>query len=564
MQDHSPSDIHNGNARPYCVSVDWLSLSCRDSGFVFWDKEAQPSGYKIVHLSHGSKVFKDLFEVYDPDGQLIGELHSHPWSSAMNERSCIFKSDNALLYQPDAVEQIFACLTALALEYRGINRLDLCCDQSEFYGGLLPQNLLDKYFHRKLLKLGTNHGINFFDLGYYGTTGNIGGRLHAWSKMPIPDPKRREAEQAALMERNEALRAVGLKELDPSPARHIDELPAIVHNSVTWGTRGNGVQVQLYNKTKELQEKKLKHYIVDAWRACGLDLQRDVYRVEIRIHGRGKGVINPQTGEEFQINLTDVIMQQQVEELFFAFAERHFKFFRADGKVKLRQNRPVQLWQRRDPVLKPKQTKPHKDPTRFVLVLANAVSRELVACEKQDKRAREAGLPSPTADYIKPLQKVQGYFRDAYNIAQWMQDQDLEHKFTDGETVVRKPVSYRTSRAWTMGRIAEEVQSKVRAWMKKYRPDRLREFREREAEHMTYARQQEYFAQCRRLDERLAASVVDPQEVFALRDTGYVRAVESSLASIVYPEYINKDLLSFDPPSYSEIDWDNLSDDTPF
>lgn len=563
MADPSPSDFHNGNARPYCVSVDWLSVSCRDSGFVFWDKEDQPSGYKIVHLSHGSKVFKDLFEVYDPDGQLLGELHAHPWSSAMNERSCIFKSDNALLYQPDAVEQIFACLTALALEYRGINRLDLCCDQNEFYGGLLPQNLLDKYFHRKLLKLGTNHGINFFDLGYYGTTGNIGGRLHAWSKMPIPDPKKREAEQEALMERNEALRAVGLKELDPSPARHIDELPSIVHNSVTWGTRGNGVQVQLYNKTKELQEKKLKHYIVDAWRACGLDLQRDVYRVEIRIHGRGKGVINPQTGEEFQINLTDVIMQQQVEELFFAFADRHFKFFRADGKVKLRQNRPVCLWQRRDPVLKPKQTKPKKNPTRFVLILTNAVSRELADCEKQDQRAKEAGMKSPTAVFLDPLRRVRDYFRDAYNIAEWMEDQKLEEKFMEGDSVVPKPMQWRTSHAWTMGKIAQDVEAKVRGWLKRYNPDKLQQEREKEMLHMTYEQQERYKKECENKEFFWAHQIVNPDDVFKPSEA-YKAAMNFSVSSIIYPEYIEKDSLPFEPPSDSYVNWDNLSDDTPF
>ena len=242
------------NARPYCVSLDWLSVSCRDQGFIFYDREEQASGYKLVKLEHGSKCFAYLANLYDPDGQLIGELHAMPYNKAMDRRAVIVKADNALLYQRDGVEQLFAAISSLALYYKGINRIDLACDQNEFYGGLLPVNLMKQYFDdsRPVLKLGCNHGISYFDLNYYGTASS--NSLSAWSKMPIPDAKKRAAQQEAIHQQNEELAKVGLPLLDESPAHAVEPSERLCeqYQSVTWGTRGNGVQVQLYNKTKEL------------------------------------------------------------------------------------------------------------------------------------------------------------------------------------------------------------------------------------------------------------------------------------------------------------------------
>lgn len=474
MNDQTPKTFNeqDGNARPYCVSLDWLSVSCRDQGFIFYDREKQPSGYKLVKLNHGSKCFAYLAEIYDPEGQIIGELHAKPYNKAMDERCVIVKADNALLYQRDGIEQLFACTTALALYYKGINRIDLACDQNEFYGGLLPMHLMEKYFSkdREVLKLGCNHGINYFNLNYYSTTSKNG--LICWSKMPIPSEKKRKAVVDEIAKQNEELAKVGLPLLDANQAKAIEptERESEMYQSVTWGTRGNGVQVQLYNKTKELQEKKLKHYIVDAWKAAGLDVSRNVYRVEIRIHGRGKGVLNLETGKEFEINLIDCMLQEQIEQFFFAYAERHFKFFRNKGLVKLRQNDPITLWNRREPILKPKLSKTTRNPSRFTLVLLNAIKKEEIVMKavvqsEQDRVNRGEIIDVPQGDVktLKALSSVANYLEDAFLLKEWSKSKEWEERYRNGTLLKPIDLEGHVSQAWKGTRYGAELLSRIRA-----------------------------------------------------------------------------------------------------
>lgn len=555
QQKDSTFNEADGNARPYCVSLDWLSVSCRDQGFLFLDREEQPSGYKLVKMDHGSKCFAYLADIYDPHGQHIGELQAIPYNKAMDSRSVIVKADNELLYQADGVEQFFACITALALYYRGINRLDLACDQNEFYGGLLPTNLIRRYLDREYLKIGCNHLLLWMDLGYHGVVNSNG--LTAWSKMPLVDEKARHAEEDAIREKNEELAKVGLPLLDPSPAHAIDVRERDhVYTSVTWGTRGNGVQVQLYNKTKELQEKKLKHYIVDAWKNAGLDVSRDVYRVEIRIKGRGKGVVNQISGKEFEINLIDCFLQEQIEDFFFAFAERHFKFYKDDGHVKKRQNVEVELWHRRPPILKPKLTQTAKNPSRFTLVLANSVFKEEVAMSQLIKREEEMlhaemvrrKQANPSAfdadkEYaaidlrmrgskkvLSALTAVGDYFRDCYLLKNWLQNQDFEEKYRNNDVLMPLPPAERCSRAFKGSAYAMELYQRIR--------ERCgRAIFSSEAE--------------RRRDER---RILDAQE-----EKRYLDSVVNSFRTITYCEYVPKDEYPFPPPSDDlKVDWDEF------
>lgn len=533
----------SGNFRPFCVSLDWLSVSCIDQGYIFYDREEQPSGYKLVAQNHGSTIYRSLFDIYDPSGVLVGELHAHPYNKSIDQRSVIVKADNALLYQRDGVEQLFACVTSLALYYRGINRIDLACDQNEFYGGRTPLNLIRDYFDedkRPIIKLGANSGIDFFDFGIYATE-KKGGGFTAWSKMPLPTEKQRTKQAQIIAERNRELAKVGLPLLDAEPAHAID--PADVakpsRTSVTWGTRGNGVQVQLYNKTKELQEVKLKHHIVDAWKAAGLDISKDVWRVEIRIHGRGKGLLNPVTGKEFQINLIDCLLQEQIEELFFAYAERHFKFFRNTGHVKVRQNAPIMLWERAEPVLKPKQTKTKRNPTRFTLVIANAVQKERVYMASVMEREQAAGhvrTDYATTSTLEALDKVSEYFREAYLLQEWEEQQHLEEKFENGDILKRMPPEKRVYNSWKHSAIYEELLGKIN---KLVRPHRQRE---NTSLSLPWPIQQ-------KMDN------TPPPDLLAM-----AAAVEQSFRTITYCEYVPKVELEEEDTKEEPIpiDWDTF------
>lgn len=443
-------------ARPYHVSLDWLSLSCRTTPFSFLDREVQPTGYVLEHLMHGSKFFRHIAAVYDPEGTLVGELSWEPCNPAIHKESCIFKADNSLLYEREGVERFWCAVLGLQLEYRGINRIDLACDQNEFFNGLKPQNLLDRYFARKYLKLGVNHGIDFFDLKYHGVQNREGG-LTAWTKIPLVTKKQRENYLKHIEERNADIGDSGIPHLKADFAHQCESLDPLTHNSVTWGLRGNPVQVQLYNKTKELQEVKMKHHIVNAWKEAGLNLCEDVYRVEIRIQGRGKGLVNPATGKEFNLNLQDVVLQEQIEELFFAYASKYFAFYHEQGKDRVSRNKPLQLWHRRPASLLPRQTKPKRNPSRFTLVLVNAIKRE------------EACTPI-TPEYEstrKALRAVGSYLESAYELQAWAEDKELSEKYQSGYSLVPESPEHRNTRAWTIGKVAQHVIERAAEWKRK-------------------------------------------------------------------------------------------------
>lgn len=120
-------------------------------------------------------------------------------------------------------------------------------DCNEFYGGLKPQKLLDNYFNMRYLKLGNND---------------------PWVKMSGGYKLKFRANNSQKIKLDGDGQTVG----------------AFRASSVTWGQRSSDIQVQVYNKSKELREVKMKHHIVDWWKQNGLETEEsDVYRVEIRI-----------------------------------------------------------------------------------------------------------------------------------------------------------------------------------------------------------------------------------------------------------------------------------------
>lgn len=452
MEISNPQDKNN---RPFCISLDWLSLSCHITGFLFTDREEQPSGYHLVHMEYGSKIFRHIAEIYDPDGELIGQLQWEPYSSALNPRLAIFKCDNALLYREGGIEQFFCAVVALHLEYRGINRLDIACDQNEFYGGLTPQNLIIRYFNHKYLKLGINHGFSHFDLNYYGVRGKHG--LQAWSAIPLTSKEAREKYVKHVEERNREIAGTGVQPLKCEMPRRVESIKDEITNSVTWGTRGAGVQVQFYNKTKELQEVHMKRYIVEAWKAAGLDVSRDVYRVEMRIHAQGKGVVNLETGKPFELHMQDIMFQEQIEELFFAYAGRHFQFYISDGHVRKDQNKPLKLWNVRPPIIKPKLIKAHRNPSRFTLQIVNAVLREKAQAEK-----------SGMTEAARMLEQVSKYLQNAYDLEAWVEYNNVVNN-VNRKDLEPMPPEARAVQAWGATEIAGKVIERVTKWRKKNR-----------------------------------------------------------------------------------------------
>ena len=366
------------NLRPYAVSLDWLQLNCAAMpGFA---PERDTLTHHHVPVGHGSKVFRDIVNVYDSDGCCIGNISFHPYSSAIPANTVIFKAENCVLYEPDPVQRIFEYFAEANLRYKGITRIDIAYDCHEFYGGMKPQNLINNYFSLKYLKVGNNS---------------------PWVKMRGGYSLRFRSGNSQKLKMEE----------EPGQSRKF------LAQSVTWGNRSSDIQVQYYNKTTELKEVKMKPHIWEWWKENGLNPdERDVYRVEIRITGL-KTVRNNENHAVFKLNAHDIIMQEQIEHLYAAFAAKYFRFYRARDISHIERMPEIRLFSHvQKPLFKPLHNKKKQGYTRGTKILLNWIESHIRA------NAEEKNMLS------LDLESVRTYLIATYGLGQYVSEREEKRK----------------------------------------------------------------------------------------------------------------------------------------
>ena len=366
------------NNRPYLVSIDWLQIHvrCRANFDPF---SPNLLGYAFRPLGHGSKTFKQLLEVYEPDGIMLGVIAMLPYSPQLHPLTCIFKVENSVLYEADMVSRIFNFFGACELQYKGITRLDICYDSNELYGGLKHQSLMQNYISKRYLKIGLNRGWLAFNLGY---TLNV----------------------------NKKGYKTILSNEDKSQ-RPLDHIPDMDIETVTWGSRASDVQVQVYNKSAELRQVKMKHHIVNAWKQAGIDTEREVYRVEIRIARGGKQLKNTKNGSRFDLSLNEILTQDLLEQLFSDYAHKYFRFFINKGIGRIQRMKEIKLFcLNRQHIVRPQRLTKKKDFSKMHKVLINYLDKQIVSNKELDN------------EVVEELTKAKEYFIQAYGMEKWYQD----------------------------------------------------------------------------------------------------------------------------------------------
>lgn len=195
---------------------------------------------------------------------------------------CLAKVANSLLYTSNWATIFTDCLRALGWRWVGVNRLDLCCDFNYFANGRLPALFVADYLHKP-----TKNRPSFLRRG-----------SNKW-------------------------RAVGERTIS---ANMIDTL--------SWGKRDSPVQVNLYNKTKELLEVHSKPWIVAKWNENGLlhgkddsDTMHYVWRVEFSINPTALAFRAKDKSQVFDVSLDSVSTQSHLQELFETLLPRYFQFY---------------------------------------------------------------------------------------------------------------------------------------------------------------------------------------------------------------------------------------------
>lgn len=422
QQSHPHTEKKDGRLRPYVISIDWLQMSVRLTQHFVAD-DTNMWGFSSKRKAIGSKVWKDIFEVYDEEGIMIGTLACHPHSEAIRQDAGTLKFENDLLYEENAIDRAFAAIKFLGLEYRGITRIDIAYDCNELYNGLKIESLIKGYLDRKYIKRGQNKWMLVGNSNYYG----VGRGDDVQLLNQKPEYLKTKAEKAA--DRKKRAEQVNLNKevgipIDDDDVRELFEVPTYSIGSITWGFRSNAIQVQIYDKSRELREVKFKKHIWQTWINAGLDVKRPVYRLEIRIQNQGKHVVNLRTGKAFVISALDVITQEQLEQMYFDYAEKYLCFHhnKGDERHKERMPRLQILSLCNQPVMRPKRSVFGKDYTRGTKIALNQLNKEIVANKQLENNVAQA------------LKEARDYLERSYELhlqqTKWMRE-DLHKIFGD-------------------------------------------------------------------------------------------------------------------------------------
>lgn len=350
---------------PYVISCDWFSYSCYVP-FAF--RSVSPgSEEKLAKLYHVYKYRTREFEV-------VASKEFHPcfsmscslrWNDVevcslffgdkRNPKSLagIAKVANSFLYYGDWAKVFLDALSAVGWRHVSVKRVDVCADFELFLNGRKPLQFIHDY-----LSAPTASSTSFIR-----------------------------------------------KSSNKYVATGVRAVAANIVQSVRWGTRESPVQVNLYNKTQELADVKMKPWIVAKWQQNGLQTGIDehgrahwVWRVEFSIDCQQLALRMKNKSKVWDVSLNDVADQASLANLFAVLVPSYFQFYTLTiddvrRHAKVRDLQPIELF---DLVNLPKNvttmTLSRKIGSgRTERILANRLG-ELVASGAISKEKRDAAL----------------------------------------------------------------------------------------------------------------------------------------------------------------------------
>ena len=263
---------------PYAINVDWLQVFCHDGNTgnlssIYFEKSA----YEFQLLPHGSRHFKELWEVHNEDGDKYAIIQRVPHSSIISADGAIIQLCNRELYRPHYAAEFLLFLSAHKFTYKSISRLDVCFDSNVLRNRLRHSTFITKIMQGLVLK--NNQSKVQWN---FSSVANVGKPMEC--------------------------------------------------NSCSFGSKSSGVSTKMYNKTLEMKEQTNKPYITENWVCNGLNINEDVWRIEISIKSDSSTTIRTESGEIFRLSADSLQMQEIVEDIFFSYANKYFSFKSNTGK----------------------------------------------------------------------------------------------------------------------------------------------------------------------------------------------------------------------------------------
>lgn len=258
-----------------CLNFDWLELFLYEPNPIGEPRDEYyftRAGFVVRPREYGTRVYRQMFTLYEGEAPVC-EIRREPCSprsqgGILDDAACSLRLVNRMCYSNNAIGWLRSFILAHGFTYRRISRLDLCLDFNTFDWGRRVPNFIQSYVKGRFTKLNQSrlcaHGED------------------VWS--------RRE------------------------------------WNSLKWGSFTSSVQTKLYNKSKELSEVKEKAYIRQAWKAAGLDVKADVWRLEFSLTSQIRGFRREDSGEIVPFSLLTFDSPERCWGVFLSLVHRYFHF----------------------------------------------------------------------------------------------------------------------------------------------------------------------------------------------------------------------------------------------
>lgn len=269
----------------------------------------------------------------------IATIAAIPRDKRKDLRGCAVKIANPVLYTSTWYYLLNDLCTALKWEIHNITRLDIAGDFNYFWHGLDPRTFIRRYLSR-------------------GKAGYV----------------RLSSNKFSCNGDRDLFRA------------NID--------TIRWGSRKSGISVYLYNKSKELKDKKDKPWIRKIWQTAGLHEDR-VWRLEFSISNQGTNMKVLTTGLLHTLFTDDLNRENGIKNYFYAFVDTHFHFkhieIATNGEVQKKKERmkDVILFNPDEEIFfKPKSINRARDTGRTEKMIANRLMEEyeyVMSTDREDK-----------------------------------------------------------------------------------------------------------------------------------------------------------------------------------
>ena len=224
-------------------------------------------------------------------GAIFAHVFYDPRHPSVSRTAAQVKLDNSALYNTHWPTILHAMLRACSMRFVRVVRVDVCADFEYFANGRLPLRFCQDYLSKP---------------------------THA-----RPTFVRKSSNKLA--------------------CRVTKKYDKLLWETLSWGSRDSAVQVNLYNKTLELQTKHDKPWIRAKWREYGLPdditsgTKRYVWRVEFSLNPSAKFITaKPKRGEKDsdgwfrrlrEIQQSDVDSQRALDSMFAALLPDYFQFY---------------------------------------------------------------------------------------------------------------------------------------------------------------------------------------------------------------------------------------------